>query len=266
MPLSSSRLLPICCVLLLTAGPAAVAAEPAVSEGTLHDPRETHLSNVRQLTHGKENAEAYWSSDGKQLIFQSVRAPFECDQIFRVSVDHPEDQSLVSTGKGRTTCSYFFPDGERVLYASTHLSGDACPPTPDRSQGYVWPVYHSYEILTAKPDGSDVQRLTQNDAYDAEATVCPTDGSILFTSDRDGDLELYRMDRDGKNVKRLTHNPGYDGGGFYSADCSKIVWRAARAKTPEEAEESKRLLADQRCVPARSRSTSPTPTAATRGR
>src|SRR5204862_7069440 len=135
------------------------------------------------------------------------------------------------------------------LYASTHLSGDACPPTPDRSHGYVWPVYNSYEILTAKPDGSDVQRLTQNDAYDAEATVCPKDGSILFTSDRDGDLELYRMDRDGKNVKRLTHTPGYDGGGFFNADCSKIVWRAARAKTAEEAEEAKRLLTDQKVKP-----------------
>lgn len=228
--------------------PRAAQAESAPA-GTLHDDREVHLANVRQLTHGLQNAEAYWSADGKQLIFQSIRPPYQCDQIFRVTVDQPAEQPLVSSGKGRTTCSYFFPDGQRILYASTHLAGDACPANPDHSQGYVWPVYNSFEIFTAKPDGSDLQRLTANMFYDAEATICSQDGSILFTSDRDGDLELYRMDHDGKNVKRLTHTPGYDGGGFFSADCSKIVWRAARATTPEALAEDQRLLADQKVRP-----------------
>src|SRR5436305_86594 len=152
------------------------------------DSREVHLTDVVQLTHGGQNAEAYWSPDGKELIFQSTRPPYACDQIFRLPADGKGQPALVSTGKGRTTCSYFTPDGSRILYSSTHAAGDACPPPADRSQGYVWAVYPSYEIWTAKPDGSDLKRLTENRAYDAETTACPKDGSLVFTSDRDGDL------------------------------------------------------------------------------
>ncbi|HXO22241.1 MAG TPA: PA domain-containing protein, partial [Thermoanaerobaculia bacterium] len=209
---------------------------------SLADPRETHLAEVVQLTHGGQNAEAYWSPDGRQLIFQSTRPPYSCDQIFRMPADAPGLPVLVSTGKGRTTCSYFTPDGSRVLYSSTHGAGDACPPPADRSQGYVWAVYPSYEIYTAKPDGSDLRRLTENSAYDAETTVCPLDGSLIFTSDRDGDLELYRMDADGRNVKRLTNAPGYDGGAYFSPDCKQIVWRASRPEGAE-LEDYKKLLA-----------------------
>ncbi|HZF08263.1 MAG TPA: M20/M25/M40 family metallo-hydrolase [Thermoanaerobaculia bacterium] len=205
-------------------------------------PREAHLADVIQLTHGGQNAEAYWSPDGRQLIFQSTRPPYACDQIFRLPADGSGTPALISTGKGRTTCSYFTPDGSRVLFSSTHAAGDACPPPPDRSQGYVWAVYPSYEIWTAKPDGSDLQRLTDNSAYDAETTVCPKDGSLIFTSDRDGDLELYRMDADGKNVKRLTHAPGYDGGAYFSPDCQQIVWRASRPEGTE-LDDYKKLLA-----------------------
>src|SRR5690606_32339473 len=122
-------------------------------------------------------------------------------------------------------CAHYTKNDERILYSSTHEAGDACPPTPDMSQGYVWPIYASYDIYTARPDGTDVQKLVGDPGYDAEATVCPVDGSIVFTSTRDGDLELYRMDADGSNVVRLTHTPGYDGGAFFSSDCSKIVWR-----------------------------------------
>lgn len=223
-------------VLLLGCGGPAVAPAPplapaakAPDSGKLApEPREVHLANLRQLTFGGENAEAYWSWDGTQLIFQSTRPPFACDQIYRMPVDlGSAEATRVSTGKGRTTCSYFFPGNRRILYSSTHEHDDACPPRPDFSQGYVWALY-DYTIYTAKADGSELTPLTQRRGYDAEATVCAKDGTILFTSDRDGDLELYRMDPDGKNVVRLTRTPGYDGGGFFSPDCKKIVWRASR--------------------------------------
>ena len=208
---------------------------------------ETRLADIRQLTFGGENAEAYWSPDGTELIFQARGGDtgYECDQIFRVPIDGSEKPQLVSTGTGRTTCAYFqYPDGDRIVYASTHgKGGDQCPPEPDRSQGYVWPLYPEFEIYSARSDGSDLTALTDNEAYDAEATVCPLDGSIIFTSDRDGDLELYRMNRDGSNDERLTDTPGYDGGAFFSADCSRIVWRASRPAAGDELDDYRRLLA-----------------------
>jgi len=215
----------------------------AQATGALHDERETHLADVRQLTFGGENAEAYWSPDGRELVFQRTYAPYACDQIFRMPVDNPTDMSLVSTGQGRTTCGYFTADGGRVIFSSTHATSDVCPETPDFSRGYVWPIYDSYEIYSAKPNGSDLRRLTDSPHYDAEATVCPKDGSIVFTSTRDGDLELYRMDADGSNVSRLTESPGYDGGAFFSADCSKIVWRASRP-SGEALDDYRALLAE----------------------
>ncbi|HEV3075193.1 MAG TPA: hypothetical protein VHB47_12300, partial [Thermoanaerobaculia bacterium] len=215
---------------------------PLAPIAPLADGRESHLADLLMLTHGGQNAEAYWSPDSRQLIFQSTRPPFECDQIFRMPADGSGAPALVSTGKGRTTCSYFMPDGQRVLYSSTHAAGDACPPAADRSRGYVWAVYPTYDIWTARPDGSDLRRLTDNHAYDAETTVCNRDGSLIFTSDRDGDLDLYRMDADGSHVRRLTSAPGYDGGAFFSPDCKKIVWRASRPQGAE-LEDYRRLLA-----------------------
>ena len=246
---------------LVVPGPSGAAASPATAPAA---PAEPHLAAVTQLTFGGENAEAYWSPDGGKLIFQSHRPPHGCDQIYVVAVPpldggRPAEAptpELVSTGAGRTTCSYFtWPDAERILYASTHLAGAECPPSPDHSQGYVWPLYGSYEIFATAADGAgegaELVRLTDNDAYDAEATVCPVDGSIVFTSDRDGDLELYRMDADGGNVKRLTEAPGYDGGAFYSEDCSKIVWRASRPREGEELADYRRLLAQGLVRPGR---------------
>lgn len=207
---------------------AAMSGGCATYSDDLRDAREAHLKNIRQLTFGGENAEAYWSPDGKELVFQSTHGDYKCDQIFSLPVSDPAAMSLVSTGTGRTTCGYYTSDGERIVYSSTHATNESCPAPPDHSKGYVWPIYNSYQIYSAKPDGSDMQALTDTEFYDAEATVCSVDGSIIFTSTRDGDLELYRMDNDGGNVKRLTSTPGYDGGAFFSPDCSKIVWRASR--------------------------------------
>ncbi len=193
------------------------------------EPREVHLADIRQLTSGGENAEAYWSSDGRQLIFQSKRDGAGCDQIFAMDRDGGSVRRL-SNGKGRTTCSYFFPGGKRILYASTHLSGDACPPAPDYSKGYVWSLYPSYEIFTAKRDGSGIRRITNNPGYDAEATISPDGTTIIFTSMRDGDLDLYTMRPDGSHVTRITRDLGYDGGAFFSRDGKRIVWRASRPK------------------------------------
>lgn len=229
----------------------AISVDGDDGRSDLSHPQETRLSAVRQLTFGGENAEAYWSPDGHELVFQSTRRPYECDQIFRLSVDNPENPRLVSTGAGRTTCAYFSADGGRVIYSSTHVAGEACPPVPDYSQGYVWPLYSSFQIFSALADGSDLRQLTDTDAYDAEATVCPVDGSIIFTSTRDGDLELYRMDAQGDNVRRLTFQPGYDGGAFFSADCRKIVWRASRPAAGEELADYRRLLEQGLVRPSR---------------
>ena len=222
---------------------------PLSLAGTLHDDRETHLSEVRQLTFGGENAEAYWSPDGSELVFQRTFGEHACDQIFRLPISDPAALKLVSTGTGRTTCAYFNAEGNRIIFSSTHATSEECPAVPSPAQGYVWPIYQDYQIYSAALDGSDLKALTDTEFYDAEATVCPVDGSIVFTSTRDGDLDLYRMDADGSNVKRLTDTPGYDGGAFFSRDCSKIVWRASRP-TGEALEAYKALLADGKVRPS----------------
>lgn len=211
--------------------PAATGEPPAAPTSAAPAPQssgEVHITNLVQLSQGGENAEAYWSWDGTRLIYQAHEGE-GCDQIYVRSAHDPADQPrLVSTGKGATTCAYFLPGDQEIIYASTHLGGDACPPKADQSHGYTWAIYDSYDIFRANADGSNLQRLTDTPGYDAEGTVCKKDGSIIFTSVRDKDLELYRMDADGKNVRRLTNTPGYDGGAFFNDDCSKIVWRASR--------------------------------------
>ena len=203
-------------------------------------PQEKHLRNMKQLTFGGENAEAYFSSDGKKLIFQSTRDGRECDQIYTMNIDGSKVQ-LVSTGDGRTTCSYFFPGDKRVLYSSTHLGGKQCPPKPDFSKGYVWAVYDTFDIFTANPDGSSLKQLTNAPGYDAETTISRT-GKLAFTSKRDGDLDIYTMDANGKNVKRLTNELGYDGGPFWSYDGKQIVYRAYHPQTEKEKSDYVALL------------------------
>ncbi len=225
-----------------------VATDPSA----LLDPREVFFANPRQLTFGGDNAEAYWSFAGDKLIFQSNRAPFQCDQIMSMPANGsaaPAEAALLSSGKGRTTCPYYLKEDRGIVYASTHEKGEACPTPPDMSKGYFWGLF-DYDIYRADPDGKNPVRLTYNPGYDAEATVCGVDGSILFTSTRDGDLDLYRMDADGKNVVRLTSAPGYDGGAFYSADCKHIVWRASRP-TGAELEEYQQLLKENLVRPSR---------------
>jgi Tol biopolymer transport system component len=209
---------------------------------------EKHLRNIKQLTFGGENAEAYFSFDGTKLIFQSKRDSRKCDQIYTMNIDGT-DVHMVSSGEGRTTCSYYFKDGKKVLYASTHEGSRDCPPEPDRSQGYVWPVYAEYDIYTSTPDGKNIKKLTNTPGYDAEATVSPDGKKIVFTSERDGDLELYSMDVNGKNVKRLTNEVGYDGGAFFSPDSKMIVYRRSAPRTAAEVKRYKDLLAQHLVVP-----------------
>ena len=213
-------------------------------------PKEVHLRNIRQLTFGGTNAEAYFSFDGQKVIFQSTREPFKCDQIFTMGRDG-SNVRLVSTGKGRTTCGYFTPDGKRIIYASTHLGAPDCPPPADRSEGYVWPIYRTYDIFSARPDGTDLKRLTTTDGYDAEGTISQDGKKVVFTSARDGDLEIYDMNIDGTQQRRLTNELGYDGGAWHSQDGQWIVWRASRPKTPEEIAQYKALFAKSLVMPVK---------------
>jgi Tol biopolymer transport system component len=210
--------------------------------------KETHLKNVRQLTFGGNNAEAYFSFDDKYLCFQSdyEKWGLHCDQIFAMSVEKgaKEKPSLISTGKGRTTCSYYMPDGKSILYASTHGAADTCPSTPRMVNGkYVWAIYKEFDIYVSDLNGKIIKQLTKEAGYDAEATLSPDGKKIVFTSMRSGDLELYLMNIDGTGVKQITKDLGYDGGAFFSPDGSKLVFRASRPKTPEEVKLYKDLLA-----------------------
>lgn len=211
--------------------------------------KETHLTNLRQITFGGLNAEAYFSADGAKLIYQSTKGGYPCDRIFVMNVDGTHDR-LVSTGSGRATCGYFFPDGRRIIYASTHLGSSDCLPNPDRSKGYVWAVFKTYDIFSANADGTDLRRLTDTDGYDAEATISTDGKTIVFTSARDGDLEIYTMNADGTGQKRLTFEKGYDGGPFFSPDGKQIVYRAHRPTSPEDEKEGDTLLAQQLVKPS----------------
>jgi Tol biopolymer transport system component len=203
---------------------------------------EPRLANLRQLTNGGENAEAYFSADGKRLIFQTTRPPeIPCDQIYSMNLDG-SDLRRVSNGAGRTTCAYYFPGRSQVVYSSTHHTGAACPAPPDMSRGYVWALY-DYDIYSARVDGSELRKLFGTPGYDAEATVSRDGRKIVFTSTRDGDLDLYVMDADGSNVQRLTTEIGYDGGAFFSADGQMIVYRAHHPTDAAQIADYQQLLA-----------------------
>jgi Tol biopolymer transport system component len=215
---------------------------------TLIYPEEVHFKSMKQITFGGDNAEAYWSFDDKQIIFQSNNKKWgvECDQMFLMNVGETFKDSkppMISTGFGRTTCAYFLPDNKSYVYGSTHLGGKECPPAPLRREGkYVWPIYESYDIFVADLKGNITKQLTTEPGYDAEATVSPKGDKIVFTSMRTGDLELFTMNIDGTDVKQITSELGYDGGAFFSPDGTKLIFRSSRPKTPEAIKEYKDLL------------------------
>ncbi len=250
---------------LILSGFLFAACEPASPPAETYNPAddvlrfdgETHLRNIRQLTFGGNNAEAYWSSDGSQLVFQSDWSEINnqgCDQIFVMNangtaLEGENKYQLVSTGKGRTTCSYFMPDG-RIVYASTHAADPECPEPVMFNQGrYVWPIYDTYDIWTANTDGTDQQLLIGGEGYDAEATLSPDGKYVIFTSTRSGDLELYRYEIATGETLQLTDELGYDGGAFFSPDSKKIVWRASRPEG-EAADVYRSLLSDGFVEPA----------------
>ena len=219
---------------------------------TLHYPQEKHLKNIRQLTFGGDNAEAYWSFDNTKIVFQATNKDWglACDQIFTMSINEDlskgQKPQLVSTGAGRTTCSYFLPGNETIIYSSTHLADANCPPVPkkeDYNNKYIWPVYEGYDIFIADTKGNQLKQLTFEPGYDAEPTVSPKGDKIVFTSTRTGDLELFTMNIDGSDVQQVTHKLGYDGGAFFSPDGTKLIFRSSRPKTEDDIKEYKDLLA-----------------------
>ncbi len=233
---------------LLSCGKKQNAHIQKVNADTLRIAGEKHLKHVRMLTFGGENAEAYLSFDEKKLIYQSTHGPYRCDQIFTMNLDG-SDKKLVSTGKGRCTCSYFLPGDQKILYASTQGADSACPPPPDMSKGYVWKIYSSYDLYMADADGKNVKPFIPAPGYDAEATVSPKGDKIVFTSQRDGDLDIYTVNPDGTDLRRLTTALGYDGGPFFSWDGKKIVYRSYHPKTEKEIARYKKLLSEEMIEP-----------------
>lgn len=228
------------------------------SSDSLRYPDEIHFKNIRQLTFGGDNAEAYWSYDSKWLVFQRTnpKEGLNCDQIFIGKAPTKKGEKftyrMISSGKGRTTCPFFTKDGRHIIYASTHLGSNDCPAVPDRSKygnKYIWPLYDSYDIFMADLDGKIIKQLTSSKGYDAEATLSPDGEQMLYTSDKDGDIDLYIMNLETGAEKRITNTLGYDGGAWFSPDGKKIIWRASRPKTDTEVKEYKDLLAENLVAP-----------------
>jgi TolB protein len=241
-----THFLPILCLCFL-----AINGIAQTTDKTTYNENE-HLKNIKQLTFGGDNAEAYWSPNSKMLTFQSNNPKWglKCDQIFAMKIKKAADKPTympmpISNGKGRTTCSFFMPDGKHILYASTHLGADTCPQPPDLRQGgrYLWAIYETFDIFVADLKGNITKQLTNSPGYDAEAVLSPKGDKILFTSTRSGDLELWTMDLEGNNLKQITFGLGYDGGAFFNADGTKIVFRANRPQTEAEIKDYKELLA-----------------------
>ncbi|MHB1313420.1 MAG: TolB family protein, partial [Gemmatimonadaceae bacterium] len=230
---------------LLLAATTVVAATTPLSAQKVHtfapEKGEVHLANLRQMTDGGENAEAYWSRDGQWITFQSTRDGRACDQQYVMKANGTA-LTRVSDGRGKTTCGWFLPDGKRLFFGASTAHDSACPPKPDPSKGYVWPL-DKYDIYTVNRDGSRLERLTNYNVYTAEGVLSPDGRTIVFTSLKDGDLDIYTMNVDGTNVKQLTHTLGYDGGAWWSPDGTRIAYRAHHPKDSVEMKAYKDLLA-----------------------
>ncbi len=255
MPFRTLYSLPLLALLAMACTPAdeaePVATTPPSETYLDPEPGEVRLRNIRQLTFGGNNAESYFSRDGRQLVFQRQEVVGEgCDQQYVMNIDG-SGMRRISNGQGRTTCGFFYDHDQRVLFSSTHGHDVACPADPDRSRGYVWPLGYLEIYSVRAADGGDLQQLTNNGAYNAESTVSPDGSRIVFTSTMDGDIELYSMNLDGSDLRRLTNRVGYDGGAFFSPDGSKIVWRAGYPQTAADSADYLGLLADRLVRPAR---------------
>jgi len=245
----------IFCILGIAFFTNAMAQQP-IADSTQYA-GEKHFKNIQQLTFGGDNAEAYFSFDGKYIIFQKTnpKEGINCDQMYIGKVPKKGQKftyKLVSTGKGRTTCGAFLKDKKHIVYASTHLASDDCPPIPDRAKygnKYIWPIYNSFDIFMADLNGNIVKQLTKEPGYDAEATISPDGKTMVFTSTRDGDLDLYLMDLKTEKVTRITSELGYDGGAWFSPDGTKLIWRASRPQTEADRKEYKELLAQNLVAP-----------------
>src|SRR3954469_18727650 len=207
------------------------------------EPGENHLRNIQQLTDGGENAEAYFSHDGKRLIFQSTREGRTCDQQYVMAIDGSHVRR-VSSGLGKTTCGYFMNGDRRIFFASSQALEKSCPPRPDPSKGYVWRL-DPFDIYTARSDGSRPRRLTHFGVYTAEGVLSPDGRKIVFTSLKGGDLDIYVMHADGTHVVQLTRQVGYDGGAWWSPDGKQIVYRAYHPLTTADVASYKELLAQR---------------------
>lgn len=239
--------------LLLVSSPGWSQESTPESPDAPASPSESHLANIRQLTFSGKNAEAYFSFDGRQLVYQSTLEPDgnthrACYQIYIMNLEG-SNVYRVSTGTGGTTCGYFYPGDRRVLFSSTHVNSTACPPEPPRGPRYRWAL-DDYDLFTMSLKGWDLQRLTATPGYDAEATISPDGRTIIWTSVRDGDLDLYTMKLDGTNVKRLTETIGYDGGAFFSPDSKRIVYRAHHPTTEKDVKAYQELLAKNLVEPS----------------
>ena len=245
-------------VLISCSNSVKMSSVPTSAADTVQYADEKHFMNIRQLTFGGDNAEAYWSFDSKYIVFQRTnpKEGLNCDQIFMGRVPSKKGEKftykLISTGMGRTTCPFFTRDGKHIIYASTHLAAIDCPPVPDRSKygnKYIWPLYYSYDIFMADLDGKIIKQLTHSKGYDAEGTLSPDGEQLLYTSDKDGDIDLYIMNLKTGAEKRFTNTLGYDGGAWFSPDGKKIIWRASRPTSSDEIKEYKDLLAENLVAP-----------------
>lgn len=210
-------------------------------------PPEPRLANLRQLTKGGTHAEAYWSPDGTQLIYQAVREGDKADQIYVLDLATGASKRI-SDGKGKTTCAYFLPDG-RIVYSSTKAAGPEPPPPPDRSKGYVWPLHREFEIYLLDPRTGAEKRLTDSDGYDAESTVSPDGRRLVFMSQRDGAFGLYTMNVDGTDLKKVTKKTCYTGGAFFSPDGRSLVYRSFYPKTAADDGNLKQMLDTRALIP-----------------